>query len=194
MGQVKCDVCGNVIQYEEMREQSCTEQETTDVHGMLTEILLNTREQCVMVDDMIRNQIDLKDEQIDKLHTELQYFKDDQASKFINQVMKAVIKVRKDMLKCKESQKWEEMTEAELRREYGYVIDDLTDLLEQQNIDPYETDEGESFDASKHQVFKLERTEDPSLDKTIKKSVSEGYTKNGKVFIVERVIVYQYKR
>lgn len=86
MGQVKCDVCGNVVQYEEMREQSCTEQETADVHGMLTEILLNTREQCVMVDDMIRNQINLKDEQIDKPHAELQYFKDDEASKFINQV------------------------------------------------------------------------------------------------------------
>ena len=107
--------------------------------------------------------------------------------------MKAVIKVRKDMLKRQASQSWEEMSVAELKREYAYVVDDLTDLLEQQNIDPYETEPGEPFDASKHQVFKLEPTDDASLDKTIKKSVSEGYTKNGKVLIVERVIVYQYK-
>lgn len=193
MKQIKCDVCGNEICYEEVQCEESPVTETPDTQEILTEILLNTREQCVMIDDMIRNQINLKDAQIDKLHSELQYFKDDQASKFINQVMKAVIKVRKDMLKRTTSQSWDEMTIADLKREYEYVVDDLTDLLEQQNIDPYETAAGELFDKSKHQVFKMEPTDDPALDKTIKQSVSEGYTKNGKILIVERVIVYQYK-
>lgn len=193
MKQIKCDVCGNEIRYEETPVEEVSAPETQDTQEVLTEILLNTREQCVMVDGMIRNQINLKDAQIDKLHSELQYFRDDQASKFINQVMKAVIKVRKDMLKRTASQSWDEMSVAELKREYEYVVDDLTDLLEQQNIDPYETAPGEPFDASKHQVFKIEPTDDTTLDKTIKKSVSEGYTKNGKILIVERVVVYQYK-
>lgn len=193
MKQIKCDVCGNEILVEGAPAEEAVVPETPDTQGILSEILLNTQEQCAMVDGLIRNQINLKDAQIDKLHSELQYYKDDQASKFINQVMKAVIKVRKDMLKRITSRSWEEMSVAELKREYGYVVDDLTDLLEQQNIDPYETAPGEPFDAAKHQVFKLEPTEDAALDKTIQRSVSEGYTKNGKVLIVERVIVYQHK-
>jgi molecular chaperone GrpE (heat shock protein) len=193
MKQIKCDVCGNEILVERAPAEEAVVPEIPDTQGILSEILLNTQEQCAMVDGLIRNQINLKDAQIDKLHSELQYYKDDQASKFINQVMKAVIKVRKDMLKRTTSRSWDEMSAAELKREYEYVVDDLTDLLEQQNIDPYETAPGEPFDASRHQVFKLEPTDDASLDKTIQKSVSEGYTKNGKVLIVERVIVYQHK-
>ena len=89
MKQIVCEVCGNNIYYEEapVEETAAPEaqetQDTQETRDILTEILLNTREQCVMIDGMIRNQIDLKDAQIDKLHSELQYFKDDQASKFI---------------------------------------------------------------------------------------------------------------
>lgn len=193
MKQVKCDVCGNEIVIEEVPAAEAPVPETPSTHDLLTEILLNTQEQCTMVDGMIRNQINLKDEQIDKLHSELQFYKDDHSSKFVNQVMKAVIKVRKDMLKRTASQSWEELSVAELKREYEYVLDDLTDLLEQQNIDPYETAAGESFSAAKHQVRKIIPTDDESLDKTIKESVSEGYTKGEKILIVERVDVYQYK-
>ena len=38
----------------------------------LTRILLNTEEQCQMVDQMIKKQIDVKDQMIDKLHKELE--------------------------------------------------------------------------------------------------------------------------
>lgn len=193
MKQVKCDVCGNEIVIEEVPAAETPTPETPSTHDLLTEILLNTQEQCTMVDGMIRNQINLKDEQIDKLHNELQFYKDDHSSKFINQVMKAVIKVRKDMMKRTASQSWEELSVAELKREYEYVLDDLTDLLEQQNIDPYETPAGEPFSAAKHQVRKIFPTDDESLDKTIKESISEGYTKGEKILIVERVDVYQYK-
>ena len=198
MKQVVCSVCGNEIMVEEVAAEKIAAEEVAtseglSTHDLLTEILLNTQEQCTMVDGMIRNQINRKDEQIDKLHSELQYYKDDQASKFVNQVMKAVIKVRKDMMKRTASQSWEEMSVAEVKREYEYVLDDLTDLLEQQNVDPYETAAGEPFSAAKHQVRKIIPTDDEALDKTIKESISEGYTKGDKVLIVERVDVYQYK-
>lgn len=189
MKNIKCEICGNIISYDETPAQ-----ETPSIQDMLTEILLNTQEQCTLVDTMLRTQINLKDEQINKLHSELQFYKDDHSSKFINQVMKAVIKVRKDMTKRTAAQDWAEMSAAELRREYAYVLDDLTDLLEQQNIDPYETSVGEPFNASKHQVHKIVPTEDETLDKTVARSVSEGYTKGDKVLLVERVDVYQYKQ
>ena len=161
--------------------------------NQLDEILLNTQEQCQMVEQMIRSQIQVKDAMIDKLHKELEYYKQDQAERFVVQLMKAIVKVRKDMGKLIRSEKWPELTGEELRKEYIYSFEDLTDLLQQQNIDPFETEVGACFDASKHQIFKIESTDNPLLDKTIQKSVSEGYVKGDKVLIAERVIVYQNK-
>ncbi len=156
------------------------------------EILLNTREQCQMMENLIKNQIEVKDEMIGKLHDELDYHRQEAAERFVNQVMKGIIKVRKDMARMIGAADFSERSPEELRREYTYIFEDLTDLLEQQNIDGYTTAPGADFDASIHQP-KLEVTEDPSLDKKVKKSLSEGYTKGDKVLIPERVVVYQYK-
>ncbi len=163
----------------------CTQQDEIE------EILLNTREQGEMIENLIKHQIEVKDEMIEKLHKELEYYKQDAAEKFIDQVMKAIIKVRKDMGKLIASEKWNTMTSENLQEEYRYIFEDLTDLLEQQNVDAFTTAAGDGFDASLH-MAKIEKTKDPSLNKTIKESISEGYKKGEKVLLPERVIVYQY--
>ncbi len=160
--------------------------------GELLEILLNTREQGQMFEQLIKKQIEVKDNMIEKLHKELAYYKQEATDRFIEQLMKAVIKVRKDMVRVKESDKWTEGTFEEIKAEYNYVLDDLTDLLEQQNIDVFQTDCGACFDASIHQA-KIEQTDDALLDKKVKKSSGHGYRKGEKVLQAEPVIVYQYK-
>lgn len=157
----------------------------------LAEILLNTQEQCQMVEDLIKNQINVKDELINKLHKELEYYKQEAADRYVEQVMKAVIKVRKDMVKTVDLFN-EDSTAEDVIREYIYILEDLTDLLEQQNIDYYSSPAGSIFDASIHQA-KIEQTDIQELDKTIKESISDGYKKGDKVLIPERVIVYQYR-
>lgn len=166
--------------------------EYNDQSGVLMEIVLNTREQCQMVEQLIKNQIEVKDDMINRLHKELEYYKQGAADRFTDQLMKAVIKVRKDMDRLRSSDGWLEMSAEDLRREYTYIFEDLTDLLEQQNVDAYKTEPGADFDASIHQP-KLEATEDPSLDKKVKESLGEGYKKGDKVLQPERVVVYQYK-
>ena len=158
----------------------------------LLEILLNTREQGQMMEQLIKNQIEVKDNMIDKLHKELDYYKQDAANRFVDQLMKAIIKVRKDMNRLIASDKWSEMSADDLRREYRYCLEDITDLLEQQDVDPYSSEPGDDFDAAIHQA-KVEDTSDISLDRKIKESISEGYKKGDKVLLPERVIVYQYK-
>ncbi len=180
------------------KEDVLVEKETTDLVGEeceqqdeLMEILLNTREQGQMMENLIKNQIEIKDEMINKLHKELDYYKQDAADRFVDQLMKAVIKVRKDMAKLMVSEKWDTMTAEQLQGEYRYIFEDLTDLLEQQNIDEYTTSPGDVFDASLH-VAKVEQTDDPLLNKVIIKSLNEGYKKGEKVLLAERVLVYQY--
>ena len=158
----------------------------------LTRILLNTEEQCQMVDQMIKKQIDVKDQMIDKLHKELEYYKQESADRFIEQVMKAIIKVRKDMKRQIYSEQWEGMSKEDIKREYIYIYEDLLDLLEQQNIDVYETREGDMFDAAIHQA-KTELTNEIENDKKIKQSVEDGYKKGEKILIPEKVVVYKYK-
>lgn len=158
----------------------------------LLQIVLNTREQGQMMEQLIKNQIEVKDDMIDKLHKELDYYKQGSADKFADQLMKAVIKVRKDMMRRAASDEWEEMSAEDLRREYVYSLEDISDLLEQQNVDSYSSASGDDFNAAVHQA-KVEATDDPMLDKKIKESLSEGYKKGDRVLIPERVIVYQYK-
>lgn len=164
-----------------------------EILGQLTEIILNTREQCQMVENLIHNQIEVKDGLINRLHDELEYYKQDSTDRFISQLMKAVIKVRNNMKKVIRSDKWEDMSVEDVKKEYEYALDDLTDLLEMQNVDEFETKEGEIFDSSKQQAVRLEITDNPDLDRKVKTSLSAGFIKDDKVLITERVVVYQYK-
>ena len=174
----------------EQEKKICTEDEIGQEE--IAEMVLNTREQCQMMEQLIKNQIEVKDDMIDKLHKELEYYKQGSADKFTDQLMKAVIKVRKDMVRLISSENWESLSADDLRREYKYSLEDITDLLEQQNVDSYHTEPGDDFDAAIHQA-KIEVTSDNSLDKKVKQSISEGYKKGEKVLIPERVVVYQYK-
>lgn len=158
----------------------------------LYEIVLNTREQCEMMSQFIEGQVKLKDEMIDKLYKELEYYKQESADRFIEQFLKAFIKVHKDMGRLFNGEGWLDMSADDLRREFQYTYEDITDLFEQQNMDVYRSNYGDDFDAAIHQP-KIEYTEDIALDKKIKLSISEGYKKDNKVIIPERVIVFQFK-
>lgn len=178
-------------EFEDMNDEIFDDCEESE-NDQIMEILLNSREQGQIMESMIKNQIEVKDNLIEKLHKELEYYKQDSADKFVDQLMKAIIKVRKDMMRTMNSDEWYEYSVEDFMREYQYIFEDLTDLLEQQNVDAYHTEAGEGFDASIHQA-KIERTDDPNLDKTIKESLGEGYKKGNKVLQPEKVIVYQYK-
>lgn len=169
----------------------CQENENQEI-GELFEIVLNTRERCKMMEQFIENQIRIKDEMIDKLYKELEYYKQEAADRFVEQFLKAFIKVHKDMGRLYNGDKWEEMSADELRREFQYAFEDITDLFEQQNMDVYRSEYGDVFNPSIHQP-KIEYTDDITLDKKVKLSISEGYKRGKKIIIPERVIVFQFK-
>ena len=167
-------------------------QENNSKEENLEEIVLNMREQCQIVENILKIQIELKDELIYKLHNELSYYKQDSADRFVEQLMKSVIKVRKDIKKVMESTEWDTMDAKDLKREYRYIFEDITDLLEQQNIDSYTTLPGILFDPGLHQA-KTEPTDNEELNKTVKESIAEGYKRGSKILQPEKVIVYQYR-
>ena len=166
----------------------------------LEEIVLNTREQGQMLENLIRskieplieNQIKVKDEMISKLYDELKFYKEGEAVRFENQLIKAIIKVRRNMLNYMKSNKWSNSDVDMLKDEYEGVLMDIDSLLELQNVDPYTSNPGDDFDKSIHEA-KIEITDKIELDKKIKESIKEGYKKDGKVLVTERVLVYKVK-
>ena len=178
---------------DELKEEKVFQDDETREMEELFEIVLNTREQCEMMDQFIKNQVKVKDEMIDKLHKELEYYKQEAADRFVEQFLKAFIKVHKDMGRLCNGEKWQDMSADDLRREFTYAFEDITDLFEQQNMDVYRTKCGEVFDPAIHQP-KVEYTDDIQLDKTIKESLSDGYKRGNKIIIPERVIVFQFRQ
>lgn len=171
-----------------MAENELLEQED---NGEVKELLLCIKEQGQMVEAFVNNQIRLKDEWIDKLHRELDGYRGGAAEKGIDELIRQIIKVKRSMTRMTGRQDWTLMSADEVRKNYEYTIEDITDLLELQNVDSYVTAKGDVFDAAIHQC-KVEPTDDPELDKTVKMSISEGYRKGDRVLIPERVVVYKY--
>ena len=163
-----------------------------DIQSKMMEYLERIDEQCLRLDALLVNRIQVRDEQVNRLHEELDYYKKDAAGKFENQLLKAVIKIHHGMKKKINSDFFAGKEADQILQEYMYTFEDLTDLLEQQLCDEIESQPGDAFDPAIHQA-KLEATDNAALDKTVKTSVSSGYKKAGKVLIPERVIVYQYK-
>lgn len=175
------------------------EDKEIEIEDAIRQTFYNTREQGKLLyeqqecfDQLIKKQIEVKDSMINKLHDELDFYKQGAEEKFADQLMKSVIKIRKSMQRLMAADSWEAMQADELRREYRYIFEDITDLLEQQNVDSYTSKPGEVFDPAIHQA-KLETTDDQTADRTIKESISDGYKKGNRVLIPERVIVYRCK-
>lgn len=159
----------------------------------LNEILLNTREQCQMTAELIENQIRKKDELIDRLHQELEYYKKDQAARLVDQVMKELIGLRGRMQKKMNAPRWRQLSAQELLDEFTYLDEDIVDLLERQNIEPFTTPPGSRFEGGRHRAMTVEPTADQLLDHTVKASLSPGYAKGDKVLLPEHVVVYRYQ-
>ena len=89
-------------------------------------------EQLQTMETFMKNQLETKDQMINSLHSELQYYKDEKSEKFVEQFMKSIIKIRKDMLKVLTGEQWSTMDADNLKEQYTYIFEDLTDVLQLQ--------------------------------------------------------------
>ncbi len=182
---------GDAEEINEPESNSETASETKNSASEFDGALLSQfKEQSEMFEQLIRNQIQVKDEIIDKLHRELEGYKQDQTGRFVEQFVKSFLKLHISMMKNMRMDTWENMSADDLRKEYQYAFEDLTDLLEQQNVEMFETKENEDFDPAIHQA-RVIKTDDPALDRKVKRSLTAGYRLKDKVILPEKVEVYQ---
>lgn len=136
-----------------------------------------------------------KDKIIDKLHQELQEFKQDIVKKHILSIVLDVVKVADDIRKWLAYFRSLDVSQRDPVKLFRYleaIPSDLEDIFYWQGVKPYINREG-PFNPSKQRAIKKVPTDDLSKDKTVAKSIRPGYEWENKVIRQEMVSVYVYE-
>lgn len=173
---------------------SIPEYELNDLHHHFETI----QAQLVQLRDEFSGKIkydEHKDEIIDKLHKELQEYKQDIVKKHILSIVLDVVKVADDIRKWITYFRSLDVSQRDPVKLFRYleaIPSDLEDIFYWQGVKPYSNREG-IFDPAKQRAMKKIATDDLSKDKTIAKSLRPGYEWEGKVIRQEMVAVYVYQ-
>lgn len=136
-----------------------------------------------------------KERIIDNLHKELQEYRNDLIRNLMQPVIMDVIRVIEDMKKLivhHESKETSELNPEKLLKLLQSFPGDLEDLLFKLRVEPFQ-DDGAPFNPSRQKAARTIETDDKARDKTICRSVRNGYEWDGKVLLPELVEVYTYK-
>ena len=137
-----------------------------------------------------------KDEIIDRLHTELQEYKQDIIKKYVLSIVMDVVKVADDIRKWLAYFRSLDVSQRDPRKLFRYVEaipSDLEDVFYWHGVKPFSQQEG-AFDPSRQRAIKKISTDDPALDKSVAHSIRPGYEWETKVIRQEMVAVYVYKQ
>ena len=137
-----------------------------------------------------------KDEIIDRLHSELQEYKQDIIKKYVLSIVMDVVKVADDIRKWLAYFRSLEVSQRDPRKLFRYVEaipSDLEDVFYWHGVKPFSQQEG-AFDPSRQRAIKKIPTDDPALDKCVAHSIRPGYEWETKVIRQEMVAVYVFKQ
>lgn len=136
-----------------------------------------------------------KDEIIDRLHSELQEYKQNIIKKYVLSIVMDVVKVADDIRKWMSYFRSLEVSQRDPRKLFRYleaIPSDLEDVFYWHGVKPF-ANQGGPFDPTRQRTIKKVPTDDPALDKKIAQSIRPGYEWETKVIRQEMVAVYVYQ-
>ena len=138
--------------------------------------------------------VEFEKETTDKLHKELQVYKNDMYFQFVKPFIMDLINIRESMRKGLEN--FSEKTEEEKLKFFESYIEEIQIILENNDIEIYQTDkeENRNLDMKKQKIMKKIVTSDETLHGKIYNISSNGYMYKEKVISPEKVEVYVYKK
>jgi molecular chaperone GrpE (heat shock protein) len=154
------------------------------VTDALAEVLREIREKAAV--DRFR------EEQIDRLHTELQTYKNDLVSKQARLLIQGIVRLHDDLgrsLTTLRQKPPAELTPEMLFRELADFQDDLELLLGQHGVERFEAP-GEEFDPRRQTVARTVSTDDAGQVGRIAERVRPGFEQGETILQKERVAVY----
>jgi len=130
---------------------------------------------------------------VDRLHAELQQYKQDLLLNVLRPVFVDLIQLHDDIGKIVESRQ-------EIDGESGQLVElmrgfqqGIEDILYRQGVEPF-LNEGEAFDPRRQRAIATAPTEDPAANKTIAARHRKGYRAGEKIIRPEIVSVYAFKK
>lgn len=136
-----------------------------------------------------------KDQIIDRLHSELQEYKQDILKKYVLSIVMDVVKVADDIRKWLVYFRSLEVSQRDPRKLFRYleaIPSDLEDVFYWHGVKPFSSEEG-LFDPARQRAIKKLPTDDPAQDKNVAHSIRPGYEWESKVIRQEMVAVYVYQ-
>ncbi len=163
--------------------EALTRLETTVAAG-IAEILQEIRETAAV--DRFR------EGQVDRLHAELQTYKNDLVSKQARLLIQGIVRLHDDLgrsVAALRQKPAEELTPETLFRQLADFQDDVELLLGQHGVERFEAP-GEEFDPRRQTVARTVPTDDPGCAGRIAERVRPGFEQGEKILQKERVAVW----
>ncbi|MGI6362271.1 MAG: nucleotide exchange factor GrpE [Bacillota bacterium] len=133
-----------------------------------------------------------KDSIIQKLHQELQCYKEDFHKSIIKPILVDLIYYRNDLLNLvRHCRREEEISPEKLLSLMEGCAEDIGYILEKYDVEIY-TVESEFFTPIKQKVVEVVETQDSQLDKKVCQRLAQGYCINETILRPETVTVYKY--
>ncbi len=133
-----------------------------------------------------------KQQQVDRLHAELQAFRDERAGKPVRDILLGIVRLHDGVDKtiaALNPKPAEELTPERWQRAFADLQDDIELLLGQQGVEPFE-EVGEAFDPRRQMVARSVPTVELDRVGTIAEHLRPGFSQGETLLQKERVAVY----
>jgi molecular chaperone GrpE (heat shock protein) len=134
----------------------------------------------------------VREKAFDQLYEELRQYKED----FLFQAEKPLLL---DLLLFYDSLNWfqeglikQEMSPDVVADSFQYLLDEFLEVLYRRDVIPFEA--SSKFDRKRHTAVKVEPTDDPAADQTVKQVLKRGFVRNEKILRPEEVVLHRYKK
>ncbi len=157
----------------------------------MTDVATEIQELRRLFDEKIA-QDEIRKKAFDQLYEELRQYKDD----FLFQAEKPLLL---DLLLFYDSLNWfqeslikQEMSPDVIADSFQFLLDEFLELLYRRDVVPFES--SKKFDRKRHKAVKVEPTDDPEADQTIKQVLKRGFLRADKILRPEEVILHRHKK
>lgn len=175
-------------------DRKVDESKVVELHTAVTQI----SKQIDELQDLFNTRImhtDHEEKIIDRMHRELQRYREDLYSQLIRPILLDIIAVRDSIITISDTylnrSEGEQSIPNETFSAYAY---DLQDILEKNNVEIYKSNPGEDFTPIRQRTIKQVPTVEEDLHGKVAESLSCGYSYDGRVISPEKVGIYLYKK
>lgn len=131
---------------------------------------------------------------IDRLHQENQQLRQGELQQAIMPLFRDLIRLYDDLQQTARNYgSRAEITSPQAMRDFECFGEMVTDILYRQGVERYEAREGEPFNPKEHRVLEAVPTEEETKDRTLARSIRDGFRNETRIIRLVEAEVYRYR-